>query len=109
MNADVWLKIGIMFIMIPFIILFVQYVIRTEWEITHTGRALAWLIITGLIQSIIALAGTWFPHLEWLIYFRTGIRVFIGLGLWNLVFVMQRARTEVKRLAKDEDNAPTPR
>jgi putative Mn2+ efflux pump MntP len=104
-STDFWLRVGIIFLILPFLILLVQYVIRTEWEESETGRAIAWLITTGFLQSVIALLGSYFPEHDFFSYIRSAARVLLGIGLWYLVYMVQKARRESKHQTREDQSS----
>lgn len=99
MNSDFWTKFGLIFSLVPFLILFVQYVVLTKWEKekTGTGRALAYLISAGFITACVSVVRSFFRDNIPLLYGGTAVRILVGIALWNLVRILWRARREAEK------------
>lgn len=92
-DVNNWLGFGNIACLIPIVILFVQYVLRTNWKTTETGRALALLISLSFSNFLINFIGNLTDEELWN-WTRVGVKFGIAFGLINLVRVMEGARHE---------------
>lgn len=92
-SSEDWLGYGNVACLIPLMIMFIRYVIKTDWSGSDTGRALAWLITLTIANFILNFAGTVSTN-EWWDWIRVGIKFSIALGLLNMVRVMQNVQNE---------------
>lgn len=92
-NAQAWLGYGNIACLLPLTVMMFQYVIRTRWKGSPTGRALAWIITLTFFNFILNLAGTTLTGDVW-DWTRVAIKFMIAAGLVNMLRIMENARDE---------------
>ena len=104
MSTTDWLRYGNIACLIPIAILLIQYVIRTDWKVSETGRAFALLITLSFANFVINFTGSITQDEAWS-WVRVFVKFCIAIGLLNLVRVMENARKEAIEKAKEiEEN-----